>query len=124
MKIRFESMVAQHLCAKLLLPLAAAIGGPAAAEIADLSRSREARQFAQRPRQDLASALPLTRSAERPADRMVDENRSRRSDSAHDVVRRSDDECGNAPTFDDVGDETDGLMAEGSIRDEKREVYL
>jgi hypothetical protein len=54
---------------------------------------------------------------------MVDENRSRRSDSAHDVVSRSDDECGNAPSFDDVGDETDGLMAERSIGNEKREVY-
>jgi hypothetical protein len=123
MKIRFESMVAQHLGAKLLLPLAAAIRGPATAEIADLSRSREARQFAQRPRQDLTTALPLTRRAESPADGVVDENRSRRSDSAHDVVSRSDDERGNAPTFDDVGDETDGLMAERSIGNKKGEVY-
>jgi hypothetical protein len=52
---------------------------------------------------------------------MVDESGARRCDFAHDVVRRADDQRRNSSAFDDMGDETDGLMAEGSVGDQQRE---
>jgi hypothetical protein len=46
---------------------------------------------------------------------MIDKDCARRCDLAHDVMRRTDHQCRDALAFDDMGDETDGLMAEGSI---------
>jgi hypothetical protein len=53
---------------------------------------------------------------------MIDEGRTRRRDFTHDVMRRADDQGANAAPFDDVSDETDGLMAERSIRDEQSQI--
>ena len=53
---------------------------------------------------------------------MVDESGARWRDFAHDVVCRADHERWYAAAFDDVGDETDGLVAEGSIGDEQCEI--
>ena len=46
---------------------------------------------------------------------MIDENGPRRRDLSHDVVNRADDQSRDAMAFDHMGDETDGLVAEGSI---------
>jgi hypothetical protein len=40
----------------------------------------------------------------------------------HDIERRADDERGNSGAFDNMGDETDGLMAERSIGDEQGQI--
>ncbi len=42
---------------------------------------------------------------------MIDEGGARRPNPAHDVVGRADHHHGNAGGFDDVGDDTDGLLA-------------
>ena len=62
------------------------------------------------------------RRAERPAHGVIDESAARRRDFRHDVERRADHERGNAPGFDDVRDETDGLVAKRSIGDEQRHI--
>ena len=64
------------------------------------------------------------RRAECAAHRMIDKDSARRCDFAHDVERCANHHCWNALAFDDMGDETDGLMAEGSIGHEQREVDL
>ena len=64
------------------------------------------------------------RRAKRPAHRMIDEGRARRTNSAHDVMSCADDQSWNVPAFDHVSDETDGLMAEGSVGHEKGEIEL
>jgi len=60
--------------------------------------------------------------AESATDGVVDKNRARRRDFAHDVERRANDQRGNASTLDNVSDETDGLVAKGSIGDEEDEI--
>ena len=62
------------------------------------------------------------RRAKGPADWMIDKNRPRRRDFTHDVVRCPDHQCRNAAGFNDVSDETDGLVAERSIRNEQGEI--
>jgi hypothetical protein len=62
------------------------------------------------------------RRAECPANRMIDEGGARRGDLDHNVVCRADHQCWDAARFDHVSDETDGLMAEGSVGDEQGEV--
>jgi len=62
------------------------------------------------------------RRAERPAHGVIDESAARRRDFRHDVKRRADHECGNALGFDDMRDETDGLVAKRSIRHEQRHI--
>lgn len=55
---------------------------------------------------------------------MIDEGRTRRRDFTHDVMGRADDQGGNAGPFDDMSDETDGLVAERSVRDEQSQIDL
>ena len=64
------------------------------------------------------------RRAERPAHGVIDESAARRRDFRHDVQRRADHERGNALGFDDMRDETDGLVAERSIGDEQRQIHF
>ena len=64
------------------------------------------------------------RRAEGSGDGMIDERRARRNNLAHDVVGRADNQGWNTARFDDVSDETDGLMAERSIRDQQGEVHI
>ena len=80
------------------------------------------RELRQRALQHRALPRPLMRRPEGPADRMIDERGAGRDDFAHDVVRRPDHQRRNAACFDDVGDETDGLMTEGSVGDEESEL--
>jgi hypothetical protein len=56
--------------------------------------------------------------SESPADRMVDKGRARRCDLAHDIERSANHQRRNAVRFDDVSNETDGLVTEGSVGDE------
>jgi hypothetical protein len=58
------------------------------------------------------------------ADRMIDEGGARRWDPAHDVVRRADHHCRDSCGFDHMGDETDGLVVEGSIGHEQSKIDL
>lgn len=60
--------------------------------------------------------------AEGAPDRMIDKDGAWRHDLAHDVEGRTDDERWNASTLDDVGNETDGLVAKGSVGNEQREI--
>ena len=64
------------------------------------------------------------RRAEGPAHGVIDESAARRRDFRHDVERRADHERGNAPGFDDVRDETDGLVAKRSIGNEQRHLHF
>lgn len=59
----------------------------------------------------------VARTAEGASDRMVHEYSAGRTDLAHDVERRPDNQRGDLCVFDDMRDETDGLVAEGSIGD-------
>ncbi len=63
------------------------------------------------------------RRPKRPAHRMIDKRRPRRPGFFHDVECRANHERGNAAGFNDVGDETDGLVAKRSIGDEQRQIH-
>ncbi len=80
------------------------------------------RQLGQRSGKNGFIALPIVRWSKGAADRMIDERCARRCDPAHDVERRADHHGRNSCRFDHVGDETDGLMAEGSVRYEQRKI--
>jgi hypothetical protein len=55
---------------------------------------------------------------------MIDECRARRCDLAHDVMGGADHQRRNAVPFDDMGDETNGLMTERSVGHQQREIDL
>jgi hypothetical protein len=112
----------EHLGTQLGFPLPPAAREPPAAQIANPSGRCELRQLLQRSGQYRLVTFAIVRRAEGAADRMIDERGARRDDFAHDVVCRADDQGRNAARFDDVGDETDGLVAEGSVGDEQSEV--
>ena len=57
-------------------------------------------------------------------DRMIDKNGPWRRDLRHNVEHRADDKSWDSKALDHVGDETDGLMAEGSIGDKQGEVNV
>jgi hypothetical protein len=42
----------------------------------------------------------------------------------HDVQDRSNNQSRDVMAFDDMGDETDGLVAEGSVRDQQRQIHV
>lgn len=62
------------------------------------------------------------RRAERPAHGVIDESAARRRDFRHDVESRAGHERGNTLGFDDVRDETDGLVAKRSVGDEQCQI--
>jgi len=82
------------------------------------------RQLGQRPAKNNFVALPIKGQPEGAADRMIDEGGAWRRDSAHDVMRCADDHCRNSRSFDHVGDETDGLVAERSVGYKQGEIDL
>jgi len=55
-------------------------------------------------------------------DGMIDKNSARRRDMGHDVQDRSNNQSRDVIAFDGMGDETDGLVAEGSIGDQQGKV--
>ncbi len=112
----------EHLGAQGGFPIPAAAGQPLAAEIANFAGGRELRQLRQRSLQHGLVARALLRRPECSSHWMIHKGRARRHHFAHDIVRRADHQGWDAARFDDVGDETDGLMAEGSVGDEQGEV--
>jgi hypothetical protein len=57
-------------------------------------------------------------------DRMIDKNGPGRWDFRHNVEHRADDKGWDSEALDNVGDETDGLMAERSIGDKQGQVNV
>ncbi len=80
------------------------------------------RQLGQSAGENGFMALPIVRWSKGAADGMIDEHGSRRPHLAHDVERRADHHGRNSLALDHVGDETDGLVAKGSIRYEQRKI--
>jgi hypothetical protein len=95
-----------------------------AAKIADLTRAGELRQLGERFAQDNLITQAILRRPEGAAHRMIDERRARRRDFAHDVVGGADHQRRDAFGFEDVGDETDGLMTKGSVGNQQRKIDL
>lgn len=56
--------------------------------------------------------------------RMIDEGGARWRDFAHDVVDGADHQGRDALAFNHMRDETDGLMTEGSIGNQQRQIHL
>lgn len=81
------------------------------------------RQFSERPDQNCFVARPVMRRAECPPHRVIDESAAGRRDFRHDVEGRADHKRGDMLRFDDVSDETDGLVAKRSIGDEQRQIH-
>jgi hypothetical protein len=84
----------------------------------------EFRQFSERSGKNGLVARPIIWRPKGTADRMVDEGGAGRGDLAHYVVGRANNQRGNALAFNNMSDETDGLMAEGSIGNEQGEIDL
>jgi hypothetical protein len=57
----------------------------------------------------------LSGTAKGATHRMVDENGAWGWNFGHDVENRADDEGGDSTILDDMSDETDGLVAKGSV---------
>ena len=110
-------MVVEHFRAQLIFPGAAAVGRPPETGIANLTWAVEAGKLGQRPSQDGLVARAVVGRTEGAPHRMIDENGAWRSDLTHDVESRADDQRRDASTLDDMGNETDGLVAEGSVGD-------
>ena len=64
------------------------------------------------------------RRAEGAPDRMIDKDGAWGRDFTHDVEDRTDDQRGDASPFNDMSDETDGLVAKGSVGNEQCQVHL
>ena len=84
----------------------------------------EFRQFSERSGENCLVARPIIWRPKGTADRMVDEGGTGRGDLAHDVMGCANNQCGNALVFNNMSDETDGLMAEGSIGNEQGKINL
>lgn len=117
-------MVVEYFSAQLLFPRAAAISGPLKPGITNHPGAAEVGYLSQRPGQDRFVARPVMERTESAPDRMIDKDGARRHDLTHHVEGGADDESRNATTLDDMCDETDGLMAKGSVGDEQGEVNL
>ncbi len=122
MKILRVSTVVHHFRAQFRLPSAAASRYPLAAKVANLTGWRAARQFRQHSGKNGFIPWPVMGRAESATHGVVDKNRARRGDFTHDVECRANHQRGNALAFDNVSDETDGLVAKGSIGDEEGEI--
>ena len=106
----------QHFRAQFVLPSAAAVEGPLKSRIAYLAGLGEIRQLRQHLSQDRFVAPAVMGWAEGAPNRMIDKDRARRRDLSHDIEGRAHHQGWDAPVFDHVGDETDGLMAKRSVR--------
>jgi len=92
--------------------------------IANLARTGEFGQLGQGFDKNGLVATPIVRRTEGAADGMVYEYGAWGFNLAHNVVGRADDQRWDAARFYHMGDETDGLMAEGSIGNQQREIDL
>lgn len=66
--------------------------------------------------------LPVARAAKGAADRMIDKNGAGRANAGHNIEYGADNEGWNSLVLDDMGDETDGLVAKGSVGDQERQI--
>lgn len=114
----------QHFRAQFVLPGATAVDCPLKSRVANLPGLGEVRQLRQYPRQYLFIAPALMGRAEGAAHRMIDKDRPWRDDLPDNIVGRARQQRRNALIFDDMGDETDGLVAEGSVGNEQCKVDL
>jgi len=112
-------MVVEHFRAQFFFPSAAAIGRPLEAGITNLAGSSKVRKLGQRASQNDFVARAVVGRAEGAADGMIDKDGAWRRDLTHDVESRADDQRRDALAFDDMGNETDGLVAKGSVGDKQ-----
>ena len=84
-------------------------------KIADLSWCGEVWQLRDGGAENLLLSSTLLGTPKSSTHRMIDKNSARRRDMGHDVQSRSNNQRRNVMAFDDMGDETDGLMAERSV---------
>jgi hypothetical protein len=124
MKYRRESTVVKHLSTQFVFPGAAGVGGPMAAEIADLTGARELWQLSQNTGKHFFIACSIVGRAEGAAYGVINERCARWSDFGQNIMGRAGDERRDSLAFDDVGDETNGLMAEGSVRHQQSQIDL
>ncbi len=117
-------MGAEHFFAQFILPGAATVGFPLEMGVTNLTERGKIWQFSQRSSQHCFIARAIVRPTEGAAHGVIDENSTGWRDFAHNIERRSDHYGRDSATFDDVGDETDGLMAEGSVGYQKRQINL
>jgi len=95
-----------------------------AAQVADLVWPGEFRQLGERFAQDNLITRAVVRRPEGTAHRVIDERGSRWGDFAHDVMGGADHQRGYAVAFENMGDETDGLMTKGSVGNQQRKIDL
>ena len=118
------STVVHHFRAQFFFPGATAVGRPCKSRIADLAGLGEVRELRQHPRQHRFIAPAVVGRAEGAAHWMVDKDRARRRDLADNIEGRARQQCRNAVILNHMGNETDGLVAKGSVGHEQREVHM
>ena len=109
-------MGAEHFFAQLSFLCTATVGFPLEMGITNLTERGKVWQFSQRSSQHCFIVRAIVRPTEGAAHGVIDENSTGWRDFTHNVERRADHYGRDSSTFDDVGDETDGLMTEGSVR--------
>src|SRR4029077_13706016 len=92
--------------------------------ITNLTERGKVWQFSQRSSQHCFIARAIVRPPKGAAHGVIDENSAGWRYFAHNIESRADHQGRDALTFDDVGDETDGLVAKGSVRHQKRQINL
>jgi hypothetical protein len=65
----------------------------------------------------------VARTAKGATHRMINKDGAGRPDLSHDVEDCTDNKGWDSVTLDDMGDETDGLVAEGSVGDEQCQIH-
>jgi hypothetical protein len=66
----------------------------------------------------------VARTAKGATHRMINKDGARRADIGHDVENSADNEGWNSMALDDMGDETDGLVTEGSVGDQQGQIHV
>jgi hypothetical protein len=91
--------------------------------IVDLIATGKFRYFVKRGSQNRLVAIAVMRWPEGSAYRVIDKDSSRRCHFAHYVQSGADHQGWNAARLNNMGDETDGLMAKRSIGHQQGEIY-
>ena len=112
----------ENLRAQFVFPCAAAIGRPVNVRIANLTGSCKVRQFPHRLPEHCFVTLAILRWSKSTSHRVIDKHRAWRRDLGKDIEHRADDQSRNAAAFNHMRNETDGLMAERSIRYEQGQI--
>jgi len=104
---------------QFIFPCTIAIRIPLAMKFDNFSRSREPGQRLKGSGEDLLVARAVIWRPKGAANRMVDENRAGRSHSGHDVQGSAEHERWYLSVFNNVSNETDGLVTKRSVRDQQ-----